>query len=324
MTAIRNDDFPDAKEATAPVGLTRRGTNLDEANAKSLTSSTSPRPPDLRAVQQGYELHHHPDVPVGIEQVNQRPCDTHGDHVDLFDPALDVLAGAVDDLEKLRIGLQHRVRVLTLTGPDADGVARGFGLDDSHPAVSALRERLAEIATTEHKAVLAMRRAFRQHPLADWQKRPESKGVGEKQLARLLSAIKDPYWNDRDNRPRLVSELWAYAGHGDANRRIRKSISQADLFACGSPIAKARVHLITESCVKSQGHYAEVYYTRKAQTEGRTHAHDCVRCGPSGHPARAGSAWSDAHRHADALRIVGKELLRDLWSEARRLHMAAS
>jgi hypothetical protein len=65
----------------------------------------------------------------------------------------------------------------------------------------------------------------------------------------------------------------------------------------------------------------ETYDKRKAATEGRVHATECVRCGPSGKPAQAGSPWSDAHRHADALRIVSKELLKQLWRAARDIHL---
>lgn len=64
----------------------------------------------------------------------------------------------------------------------------------------------------------------------------------------------------------------------------------------------------------------DTYDKRKAHTEGRTHAAPCVRCGPKGNPAPVGSPWSDGHRHADALRITSKALLRDLWVEARRIH----
>lgn len=35
--------------------------------------------------------------------------------------------------------------------------------------------------------------------------------------------------------------------------------------------------------------------------------------------AAPGSPWSDAHRHADALRIVGKRFLIDLWVASRAM-----
>jgi len=43
----------------------------------------------------------------------------------------------------------------------------------------------------------------------------------------------------------------------------------------------------------------------------------CVRCGPSGKPALPGSDWSAGHRHADALRVTAKEILKGLWLASR-------
>lgn len=62
--------------------------------------------------------------------------------------------------------------------------------------------------------------------------------------------------------------------------------------------------------------YRHIYNQRRAETAERTHAHDCVRCGPSGWPAAEGSPWSDAHAHADALRIVSKAIVADLYAAA--------
>ena len=57
--------------------------------------------------------------------------------------------------------------------------------------------------------------------------------------------------------------------------------------------------------------YRRIYEARRLATVGRIHAEPCVRCGPSGKPAMPGSKWSDGHAHSDALRIVGKDILRD-------------
>jgi hypothetical protein len=62
--------------------------------------------------------------------------------------------------------------------------------------------------------------------------------------------------------------------------------------------------------------YRQVYEERRAITAERVHAGPCVRCGPSGHPAQPGSPWAAGHQHADALRIVGKAILKDLWLAA--------
>lgn len=62
--------------------------------------------------------------------------------------------------------------------------------------------------------------------------------------------------------------------------------------------------------------YRIVYEERRKVTSNRVHAESCVRCGPSGHPAQPGSPWSAGHQLGDALRFVGKEILRDLWVAA--------
>lgn len=258
--------------------------------------------------------------------------------VALADPFLAFAADIVDDAEANRIANENRLR--TLTGhdfdpaPDGADVCQfcghgkkteahnvgelGFGLSVDHPDVAVLSSLVAALADVEHRAVLNLRRKMRKHPLGPWVK--AQKGIGEKQAARLLAVLGDPFWHSAEGRPRALSELWSYAGHGDARRRPRKGMTQAELFACGSPVAKMRLHLIAAACLKAQGPFADVYYARKEATEGRVHAVECRRCGPSGKPALPGSLWSDGHRHADALRIVGKEVLRGLWEEARRLH----
>lgn len=63
--------------------------------------------------------------------------------------------------------------------------------------------------------------------------------------------------------------------------------------------------------------YRKVYEERRLATVGRLHNAPCVRCGPAGKPKQPGEPWSDAHANADALRIVGKTILRDMWEASR-------
>lgn len=235
----------------------------------------------------------------------------------LADPFLALAADVLDDAQDNRIANENRLRQLTRTETDSDGQDRGFGLDESHPDVARLAAIVDMLGKVEHQAVLNLARMLRAHPLGPWMK--AQKGVGEKQGARLLAVIGDPYLGPNGT-PRTVSQLWAYCGHGDPSRRKFKGMTQADLFTLGNPVAKSRLWLISCACLKAQGPYADVYYARKAATVAREHARECVRCGPSGHPALVGSPWPDAHRHADALRVTGKTILRDLWLEAKRLH----
>lgn len=240
----------------------------------------------------------------------------------LLDPFLTLASVTVDDLEALRIAQENRYRSLTGSGVSEDGVEWGYGLTDDDPEVAKAGALVDSIAALEHGAVLSLQRAMRRHPLGPWVK--AQRGIGDKQAARLLGVIGDPYWHTAEGRPRTVSELWAYCGlhtlpvGGDgpnvAARRRRGA--QANW----SDDAKKRVWLIATSCVKAGGPYRVVYDERKTRTADRVHAVDCIRCGPSGKPALAGSAWSDGHKHADALRIMSKAILRDLWREAKRIH----
>lgn len=216
----------------------------------------------------------------------------------------------LDDLENTRMANANRYGALARAG--AVGSAEANLLAD-------LVEGLEHL---EHQATLGLSKAMRRHPLGPWVKR--TVGIGEKQGARLLAAIGDPYWNAAADRPRRgPAELWAYCGlhvlespgGGVAARRQKGQRSN------WNGLAKSRVWLIAGSCVKQvRSPYREVYDKRRAATLGRVHQVECVRCGPSGHPALPGSPWPKAHQHADALRVVGKAVLRDLWVESREAH----
>jgi hypothetical protein len=69
--------------------------------------------------------------------------------------------------------------------------------------------------------------------------------------------------------------------------------------------------------MKAKGYYRTVYEAARENAAEKVHGTDCVRCGPSGKPALAGTPWSAAHQHAHGLRIVGKEILRDMWTVRR-------
>ena len=241
-----------------------------------------------------------------------------GSRPSLFDPTIATLAALLDDIEGNRKAHANRVRILTADEPDGDGVIRGFGLDESHPAVGILSGLGDQLAALEHQTILALQRAMRQHPLAPWQK--QAKGVGEKQLARLLASIGDPYLRtmpDGTEQPRTVSQLWAYCGlhvvaGGDPDRTRRDAQSssagvaarrQKGQKANWSTDAKARAYLIATSIVKqTSSPYRATYDTRRA------------------HTAETHPDWTPGHSHNDALRIVSKAILRDLWRAARTYH----
>lgn len=273
----------------------------------------------------------------------------------LADPLLALAADVLDDLEKVRIANENRLRQLTRTGLDADGLERGFGLDESHPDVARLAALVAMLAEAEHKAALNLQRVMRGHPLGPWVK--ATTGIGEKQGARLIAAIGDPWWNTLHDRPRTVSELWAYCGYhvifpadhqrsaiqgsgvggerdgSDPGQVIRGNHSstagvapkrQRGQRANWSATAKMRAFLAAESCMKQRGSpYRAVYDAARAKYAEAVHDGECTRCGPRNAPARPGSPLSEGHKHARALRAVAKEILRDLWREARAFHAAS-
>lgn len=268
----------------------------------------------------------------------------------LADPLLALAADVLDDLERVRIANENRLRQLTRDEEDVDGEERGFGLTLDHPDVKRLAALVEALAKAEHDAELNLKRQLRAHPLGPWVK--QARGVGEKQAARLLAAIGDPYWNDLYDRPRTVSELWAYCGyhvlrtghrsddahaasagsaHAVDNPDHHRHDIQAEVVGVAatrargqkanwSADAKMRAYLVAVSIVKAGGPYREVYDEARAKYEGAVHQAECKRCGPKGNPAPVGSPISAGHQHARALRKVAKEVLKDLWREAKRLH----
>lgn len=282
----------------------------------------------------------------------------------LADPLLALAADVLDDLEKVRIANENRLRQLTRSTEDSDGEVRGFGLDEAHPDVARLAALVGMLAEAEHKATLNLQRRMRYHALGPWAK--AQKGLGEKQVARLLAAIGDPYIRPEitredgavePTRPRTVSELWAYAGYhvvpaghctgdphggsvsGEQNGSDPgQGKTDAHMAFAGvapkkargqranwSATAKMRTFLIAESCIKNrESPYRSAYDATRQKYAGAVHAAECIRCGPKGKPAPVGSPLSDGHKHARALRAVAKEILKDLWREARRIHEETS
>lgn len=253
-------------------------------------------------------------TPEGAIQVT--PPAEDGPLPPVVDPLLFVHATAHADLEQQRIASEQRLRILTTTEPDEDGVMRGFGLTEDHPDVARLRGLADALRTIEHDAELNLKRALRRCAIHPWVK--AQNGLGEKQVARLLGAIGDPYWNLTDDQPRTVSQLWAYSGlhvlsdpgrlHGDTpdERAGVAARRKKGVKANWSTDAKTRAYLCATSCIKqAKSPYRAVYLARREHTA-------------VSHPE-----WTPGHSHSDGLRIASKAILRDLWREARRLHGCA-
>ena len=186
----------------------------------------------------------------------------------------------------------------------------------------------ANLEETERLCKLALRRCYRKVVPASLRNLQDTEpGLGEDSFARILGHLGDPliatphWWEGTgSNRVlmqgepyvRTVSQLWQYCGHGRPGR-VSKGASAAELAALGSPTLKMLVHLQAQWCMRQKGRYRDLYAATRQAVENKVHSVSCVRCGPSGKPAIEGTPWSAGHQHAHALRIVGKEILRDMW-----------
>lgn len=231
----------------------------------------------------------------------------------MSDAAYELLAIAgetLTDVERVRIATENRRRALT--HPD-----QNINLPEDHPAVKAAEGMAVALGEVEKTATLVLQRAMRETPLAAWAK--AQIGLGEKQLGRLLAVIGHPVWrydNDAEEwRPRSIAQLWSYCGYavvgGVAPSRKRGEQSR------WNDQARMRCFLIAESCMKQmESPYRVIYDEGRAKYAEATHSVVCKRCGPSGKPAEVGSDLSDGHKHARALRLVAKAVLKDLWIAA--------
>lgn len=297
---------------------------------------------------------------------------------------LGACADTLDDIEQVRIALENRLRLFTTPRDhaDKDGKQRGRGWTLANPAVENLARQVIRLrcdspvaiaalgdkpskvvgCCQEHDAERNLTRALRTHPLGPWIRSKDQKGIGEKQGARLLGVIGDPYVRPamktddgrvEPMRARTVSELWAYCGlhvvatetGGVAPRR------QKGQQANWSGSAKVKAILIAMSCKKQRdpacgalqeakpfahvpgcscGPYRLLYERARANCAERVHHVECRNrsritpngCGTREHPqwGAPGSPWRAGHQEQHAVRVVAKEILKDLWREAQRIH----
>lgn len=221
----------------------------------------------------------------------------------------------LDDLEKTRLANENRLRALTLV--------KGI----THTTTNVKLEGLiAGLQTLEHDATLEFCRIVRAHPLGPWIR--STVGVGEKQGGRLLAVIGNPLsYTDPSTGtlvPRTVSKLWAYCGlhviDGTAPRKQR-----------GQPMnwnnkARSRAWLIAQSCIRqgAASPYHSVYTASRERSSIAVHNAPCIQCGTKGKPAEPGTSLRPGHQLARAMRAMSKQILKDLWIEAKRLETESS
>lgn len=191
--------------------------------------STSPAPEDPRLDQRTLDAHRSsvesgqttpqaslaptPEVPAPAGPHSSTPAIFDSAPVlrlPVVDPLLFIHVTTLGDLEQTRIATENRLRSLTNVWTDDDGTEHGFGLPAGHPDVDRTQGITDALVALEHGATLNLKRSLRGCAIYPWIK--AQRGLGDKQVARLLGAIGDPYWHLAEDRPRTVSELWAYCG----------------------------------------------------------------------------------------------------------------
>lgn len=209
-----------------------------------------------------------------------------------------LLAEAVDDLEQQRISTEHRLRSLE----------KYLGTADTREG-QRMQDILTQLKELEKQTIKDLERAMSSHALGPFVER--TYGVGYKQAARFLGTIGDPATRDRPY------QLFRYCGFDVQNGKApTRGMGQKTTW---NPVARSRVWLIADSVIKHRkSPYRTVYDDTRRKYADAVHQQPCVRCGPKGRPAPAGSPLNDGHKHARALRAVAKAFLLDLWREARK------
>jgi hypothetical protein len=350
-TAVEGSIFPQAIPTTSPKDVTPAG----DLSSEELDATLSPWPEHL-----DHDVAAAADTLNDIERlriasVNRlrqfiRPLDEvdkdggqRGFGWDLRSPAVAALATLIATMQC------DNELMLTVLGKEKPKKPRGccFIVTMGNSEERAAQQRGSCL---EHDAERNLTRALRAHPLGAWVK--AQKHIGEKQGGRLIGAIGDPYIRPElllpdgsvdPMRARTISELRAYCGFGEDKTNPRHIQKRArGQRSNWSAAAKMRAYLVAESCMKGLRKPCErvegddfavhvegcncspwrlVYDRERARYADAVHDEECVRCGPSGKPAQSGSPLSLGHKKGRALRRVAKEIVDELWREARRIHL---
>lgn len=253
----------------------------------------------------------------------------------LEDSIIGHLAASVDEFEQTRIAHQNRLR--SVRGDDGRGPLDMSRNVTGLPLEADLVELCLDLMKLERHAVKKLERAMAAHCLGPWIK--QQRGLGFKQVGRLLASIGDPYLRTDTGTPRTVSQLWRWTGFhvvdrvagGDAGQWTSESqICNAGVAprrtrgvsASWNHTAHARAYLVANACVRQ----LKTPCARGNDDSWAEHVEGCA-CGQwrriydAGRYKYADAEISDLHKHNRALRLVSKELLKQLWIESRRLHM---
>ena len=242
---------------------------------------------------------------------------------------------------------------------DEDGKCRGLGLSVDDSCVHAAAETLLRTQVAEDEMVLELKRRFRGHPLHPFVAARKGLGekTVARLLGAIGDPYWNGKYGRPRTVGELWAYCGLHGSNGHRAKGYRCDGCGAEVLngvkknaphGCGggagggvgrwqaktnwSGQAKMRTFLCIEPCIKLDGKpdkngrarakspYRTIYEDAKAKAAEHLHTDVCARCGPKGKPAKVGSPWSDGHKHGHAMRIARKELLRDLWLEAKRIH----
>lgn len=130
------------------------------------------------------------------------------------------------------------------------------------------------------------------------------KGVGEIAIAACLTYLEI----DKADHP---SSFWAYAGYHKPShdRKIKNS-----LYKPGNQTLRNAMFVLAGCFIKNPDcAYRNVYDLRKAQTQQSEKITKTRIAGKTGLHEKAWKDVSDGHRHGDAIRVMMKNFLADLW-----------
>ncbi len=242
-----------------------------------------------------------------------------------LEAVIGLVCSCLDGMELTRIQVGNRAAQATRSEPDSDGVMRGLGLDAGSPLAALLLGTASDLRGIEGRLTGQLVALVKIHPLAPWI--VSKRGLGYKTAGRLLGAIGDPYlrtivaddgtWTQV---PRGVYQLYAYCGmhvRPDGVAPYRQRGVQSNW----SEAARKRLYIIAlAQRYSKKNQWRPVYDDAKARALEAVHRLPCPRCGPSGHPALAGSPLSKGHADGRALRAVSKQILKEMWLHSRLLH----
>ena len=214
-----------------------------------------------------------------------------------------------DDDEKAREGVaKQAARIVSnfLNGkePHEDDIAAFSKMADLDVTAAAL----VPLEKRRHEIELQMARLVRKLPVAAWAK--SVRGLGEIGLAVIIGESGDlsGYAHERKLWKRLG--LAPVDGQACSQWRVKGGLSAEGWIAAGyAPRRRAEIH----ACVGEPLFRAQSASTTNPAAGPYRQAYDARRA----HCDVAHPDWPKGHLHGDALRIMTKKLIADLWSSWR-------